>query len=189
MLESARKQTRPRTVDLYDKFCAVLYLLRTGCQWRDLPTDFPKWRTVHTYFMIWSEIDDDGKSLLERALKNQIGAAREKLERSASTSFLIVDAQSVKNSDTAENKGYDATKKASGIKCRIAVDTQGFPHAIAVTTAEVTDRDGAVKMLELCAGDLQTVKNVLADGGYTGEPFTDEVLGTLGATVQIAKRN
>ena len=95
----------------------------------------------------------------------------------------------MKNSNTAENKRYDAAKKVSGIKRHIAVDTQGFPHAIAVATAEVTDRDGAVKMLEPCAGDLQTVKNVLADGGYTGEPFTDEVLGTLGATVQIAKRN
>ena len=62
MLENARKQTRPRTVDLYEAFCAVLYLLRTGCQWRALPADFPKWRTVHAYFMIWSEVDEEGKS-------------------------------------------------------------------------------------------------------------------------------
>jgi transposase len=102
---------------------------------------------------------------------------------------LIVDAQSVKNSDTAESKGYDAGKKVCGIKRHIAVDTQGFPHAIAVTTAEVTDRGGAVKMFDRCAEDLQAVKNILADGGYTGEPFADEVLSTLGATVQIAKRN
>jgi hypothetical protein len=50
------------------------------------------------------------------------------------SSFLIVDAQSVKNTDTAEEKGYDAGKKVSGIKRHIAVDTQGLPHAIAVTT-------------------------------------------------------
>jgi transposase len=49
LLESARKKTAPRTVDLYEVFCAVLYLLRTGCQWRALPSDFPKWRTVHSY--------------------------------------------------------------------------------------------------------------------------------------------
>ena len=55
----------------------------------------------------------------------------------------IVDAQSVKNTDTAENKGYDAGKKVSGIKRHIAVDTQGFPHAIHITTANVTDRAGA----------------------------------------------
>ena len=68
LLESARKKTAPRKVDLYDVFCAVLYLLRTGCQWRALPSDFPKWRTVHSYFAIWSEPRDNG-SLLEQALK------------------------------------------------------------------------------------------------------------------------
>jgi transposase len=144
---------------------------------------------VHAYFAIWSEVDDQGKSLLERALKNQVAAARQRQKRSATTSFLIIDSQSVKNSDTAENKGYDAGKKVSGIKRHIAVDTQGFPHAIAVTTAEVTDRDGALKMLGRCAGDLQAVKNVLTDGGYTGQPFAAEVLATLGATVQVAKRS
>jgi hypothetical protein len=58
---------------------------------------------------------------------------------------LIVDAQSVKNTDTADRKGYDAAKKVSGIKRHIAVDTQGLPHAIAVTTAEVTDREAHCK--------------------------------------------
>ena len=57
---------------------------------------------------------------------------------------MIVDAQSVKNADTAGFKGYDAGKKVSGIKRHIAVDTQGLPHAVAVTTAEVTDRKGAL---------------------------------------------
>lgn len=68
LLESARKSTRPRSVDLYEVFCAVLYLLRTGCQWRALPSDFPKWRAVHAYFAIWSE-PREGGSLLEQALK------------------------------------------------------------------------------------------------------------------------
>ena len=65
---SARKATRPRRVDLYEVFCAVLYLLRTGCQWRALPSDFPTWRTVHSYFVIWSQARE-GASLLEQALK------------------------------------------------------------------------------------------------------------------------
>ena len=69
LLEGARKKTRPRTVDLYEVFCAVLYLLKSGCQWRLLPDGFPKWRTVHAYFTIWSEPDVQGVSLLERALK------------------------------------------------------------------------------------------------------------------------
>ncbi|MDO4705209.1 MAG: transposase [Comamonadaceae bacterium] len=69
ILEQARKRTKPRTVDLYEVFCAVLYLLRTGCQWRALPSDFPKWRTVYAYFAKCSEVDAEGVSLLERALK------------------------------------------------------------------------------------------------------------------------
>lgn len=68
LLESARKKTCPRRVDLYEVFCAVLYLLRSGCQWRMLPDEFPKWRTVHSYFVIWSE-PREGGSLLEQALK------------------------------------------------------------------------------------------------------------------------
>ena len=68
LLESARRKTSPRRIDLFEVFCAVLYLLRTGCQWRALPRDFPKWRTVHSYFAIWSE-PRGGGSLLEQALK------------------------------------------------------------------------------------------------------------------------
>ena len=68
LLESARRKTSPRRVDLYEVFCAVLYLLRSGCQWRMLPDEFPKWRTVHSYFSIWSE-PGEGGSLLEQALK------------------------------------------------------------------------------------------------------------------------
>ncbi|WP_221913965.1 IS5 family transposase [Thiorhodospira sibirica] len=191
LLESGRKKTAPRRVDLYDVFCAVLYRLGTGCQWRALPSEYPKWRTVHHSFTIWSE-PREGGSLLEQALKkNQVSAARKKQGRNASATRLIVDAQSVKNADTAEHKGYDAGKKVSGIKRPVAVDTQGLPHAVAVTTAEVTDRQGAVQALARCKTGLGCVPSVLADGGYTGRPFAEHVQKTLGehVTVHIAKRS
>jgi transposase len=97
----------------------------------------------------------------------------------------------VKNTDTAMQKGYDAGKKVSGIKRHIAVDTNGLPHAVAVTTAEVTDRKGALQALERCKDYLQCVKSLLVDGGYSGEPFAQGVRDTLGqeVTVQLAKRN
>lgn len=95
----------------------------------------------------------------------------------------------MKNTDSAGEKGYDAGKKVSGIKRHIAVDTQGLPHAIAVTTAEVTDRKGALLALSRHTTDLQAVKNILADGGYQGQSFADAVKQLLGAEVQIAKRN
>lgn len=70
ILEKARKKTRPRTVDLYEVFCGVLYVLRSGCQWRMLPSDFPAWQVCYSYFRQWkykaSEAED---SLLEEALK------------------------------------------------------------------------------------------------------------------------
>ena len=69
-LESARRRTKPRTVDLYDVFCGVLYLLKSGCQWRMLPADFPDWRTCYKYFRQWSERPDPAKySILEQVLK------------------------------------------------------------------------------------------------------------------------
>lgn len=123
--------------------------------------------------------------------KNQVGAAREKLGRNACSTFLIVDAQSVKNADTAGFKGYDAGKKVSGIKRHIAVDSLGLPHAVAVTTANVTDRQGALQAFERCKGSLGRVQSVLTDAGYVGKPFADGVKQRLGAhvTVQIAKRD
>ena len=97
----------------------------------------------------------------------------------------------MKNTDTAGNKGYDAGKKVSGIKRHIGMDTQGLPHAIAVTTAEVTDRKGALQAMQRCKDSLDKVQSVLADSGYVGEPFAQSVRETLGeaVTVQVAKRN
>lgn len=109
--------------------------------------------------------------------------------RNTKTSFCIIDAQSVKNTDTAENKGYDAGKKVSGIKRHIAVDTQGLPHAIEITTANITDRDGAITMVENAKNNLSEVENFLVDGGYTGEKFATEISKIIGATVEVAKRN
>ena len=109
--------------------------------------------------------------------------------REAKTTFIIIDAQSVKNADTAEEKGYDAGKKVAGIKRHIAVDTQGIPHAIWVTTANVTDRNGALEMFSSYTENLSKVRNILADGGYSGEKFANSVKQTLGCSVEMAKRN
>ena len=105
------------------------------------------------------------------------------------TSFCIVDAQSVKNTDTAENKGYDAGKKVSGIKRHIAVDTQGLPHAIHITTANISDRDGAILMLEIAKEKLIDVQNILVDGGYRGENFANKVHEIISSSVEVIKRN
>ena len=73
ILEGVRNKTRPREVDLYDVFCGLLYILKTGCQWRALPHEYPKLRTVYSYFEIWNEekiiLKKKQPSILEQVLK------------------------------------------------------------------------------------------------------------------------
>ena len=59
ILESAKKKTKPRKLELYDVYCGLIYVLTTGCQWRELPHDFPKWGSVYFYFQIWNKKEDD----------------------------------------------------------------------------------------------------------------------------------
>ena len=105
------------------------------------------------------------------------------------TSFGIIDAKSIKNTDTAGEKGYDAGKKVSGIKLHIAVDTLGLPHAIHVTCANVTDRKGAQEMIALHQEALSSINNFLVDGGYSGERFACTIRNIHGATIEVVKRN
>ena len=87
LLESARGKTSLRRVDMYEVFCTVQYLLRSGCQWRMLPEEFPKWRTVRSYFAIRSEPRETGAQRLQHALDSR-------------------RSRNVKNADTAGLKGY-----------------------------------------------------------------------------------
>lgn len=103
--------------------------------------------------------------------------------------MAIVDAQSVKNTETAHVRGYDGGKKISGIKRHIAVDTNGLPHAIHITAASETDRIGALQMFKKTKQDMAFVNTVLADGSYTSKPFREAIAALIGAKVEIAKRN
>ena len=103
--------------------------------------------------------------------------------------MVIVDAQSVKNTESAHVKGYDGGKKVSGIKRHVAVDTQGLAHACAVTAANVTDRTGATLMLRDKPAQLGLVEKVLVDGAYTGKAFATSINNLIGAEVEVAKRS
>jgi len=79
ILEGVKKKTRPRQLDLYELFCGVLYVLKSGCQWRMLPLDFPKWRSVYEYFVKWSKkFSPHQESALEVCLK-KIGSRGSKV--------------------------------------------------------------------------------------------------------------
>jgi len=116
-------------------------------------------------------------SLLERTLKNKVGVVRQQQGRNAKTNCCIVDAQSVKNIDCVRGKGYRAGEKLSGIKRHIAVDSQGLPHAIVVTTAEVTDIHSGkvIEAIRRNRGNLLSVARVLVDGSYTVQLFAEIV--------------
>ena len=191
-LLTARRRTKPRIVDLYDVFRGVLYVLKSGCQWRMLPADLPQWQTCYKYFRQLPAMERAaqlGATFHSGAsLKKSVGAVRQSNGRKERTSFCIVDAQSVKNTDSAENKGYDAGKKVSGIKRHIAVDTQGLPHAIHVTTANVTDRAGALAMFDHHQADMGQVQKVLVDGGYTGKPHWEGLCQGRAAVVGRHRR-
>ena len=98
-LLTARRRTKPRTVDWYDVFCdvfcGVLYVLKSGCQWRMLPADLPQWQTCCKYFRQWSERPNPRQpSILEQVLKKSVAAVRQSNGRKERTTFRIVDAVS-----------------------------------------------------------------------------------------------
>ena len=113
-LTEGKKKTHPSTYDLYDIFCAVLYLLKEGCTWRAIPHDFPKWQNVRYHYDIQAKPDENGVSILNRVLRKLAEAEREKNGRETQTKMIIVDSKSIQNADTAEKKGYDAGKKHLG---------------------------------------------------------------------------
>ncbi|MCA9364687.1 MAG: IS5 family transposase [Candidatus Moranbacteria bacterium] len=189
-LEEVKKKTKPRKHDLYDIFCAILYILKSCFQWNMLSSDYPSYKTVHYYFQIWGKKKNKKtSSVLEAVLKKMVEEERMKNDRNSSASMGIVDAQSVKNVHTAREKVYDAGKEVSSIKRHIIVDTNGLPNALAVTTANVTDRKGAIEAIETNKKYFKRVKKILVDGGYSRENFASEVKKILKAETEIAKRN
>ena len=100
----AKPGGRHRSVDVREVMNGILYLVRTGCSWRQLPHDFPPWGTVHYYYWsfrqqgIWQEIHD--------ALRSKVRVAA---GRKVSPSAAIIDSQSVK---TKEKGGHEATTRA-----------------------------------------------------------------------------
>ena len=110
-LETAKKITHPRIYDLYDIFCAVLYVLREGCRWRSLPHDYPKWQNCYKHYKIWKQKAADGKSILDKVLEELVTSERIIAGRKPKPSLGIVDSKSVKNTFIAKKKAMMEGKK------------------------------------------------------------------------------
>lgn len=175
---------RNRKHSLREILNAILYLVKTGIQWRMMPNDFPKWPIVYYYFAKWKK--DGTWEIMHEALVEKL---RKKEGRNEDPTAAIIDAQSVKSTLVgAENKGFDAGKKIKGIKRHILVDTLGYILAIVVQGADVQDRDGAIDVFEKMVESWKKIIKVFADGGYRGK-LIESIKAKFAITLEIVKRN
>ncbi|MFD8983023.1 IS5 family transposase [Streptomyces sp. NPDC059564] len=149
---------RPPEHDLRDIMDAILYLDRTGVQWRCLPHDFPHWNTVYGYF---AKCADEGVFAQLNSLLRQL--LREKEARDAEPSACVMDAQSVKTSTSvhASSQGIDAGKKIVGRKRSIVTDTLGPLIGVLVTASSVQDSVAGTTLLDQVAADHPRVRKVI----------------------------
>src|SRR3954447_11904168 len=153
---------RPRTTDPRDVIDAVFYLLRTGCQWRYLPKDFPPKSTVWRYFDEWRH--NGTLDTIHDRLRTKV-RAREKPYSPRTTAS--VDSQSVDTTSGGEQRGRDNAKNVDGRKRHIVVDSMGLLLAVLVTAAGVDDATAAQELFPRLEGQpVGKVARVFADNKY-----------------------
>lgn len=155
---------RPRQVSLRQVVNAILYVLKTGCQWRQLPREFPAWTAVYYYFYRWTQ--DGTWERLNHTLRSRL---RQKGGRHKHPTGACLDSQSVKGTAVPGVRGYDAGKHVNGRKRHILVDTLGLLLTVVVTVASVQDRDGARVLLSRLPGGGKKLRKIWVDGGYAGQ--------------------
>ena len=184
VIKNIENDKRKRKHDLRELWNALLYIAKSGCQWRMMPINFPKWQLVYYYFRKW-----ESYGIIENVHDTIHERVRVKMGKQASPSLGLMDSQSVKTSSMTIEKGYDGNKKVNGRKRHIITDTLGFLMGIVIHDANMNDREGAKLVLKNVQHKYPRLKKIIVDQGYTGEliDWTMRVFGwVLEVVVKVA---
>jgi putative transposase len=175
---------RPRKTDMRDVVDAIFYLLRTGCQWRYLPKDFPPKSTVWKYFDQWRHngtLDE-----IHDALRKKVRSAEKPYQPRTTAS---VDSQSIDATCGGEQRGRDNHKNVNGRKRHIVVDSMGLLLAVLVTAASIDDAKAAQVLFPRLEGQpVRKVARVFADNKYHNFALYEWVENNAGWQLVIVRR-
>jgi transposase len=176
---------RPMTHDLRAMADAIAYVTRNGIEWRALPADFPPWEAVYAFYQRWN-----ARGLPQHLAARLRGRLRAHQGRPEDPSGCIIDSQIIKCADTVAKatSGYHGGKKITGRGRHLITDTEGWPLALSVTAASVSDKAGARLVTARLGRLLATLAIMWADTGYNGAPMRDWMLKTAGISLEIVAR-
>jgi putative transposase len=161
---------------------AILYINKTGAQWRMLPKEYPPWKTVYDHYSNWNR-----RRVWEAALDELNALRRENNGRTPTPSYAIIDSQSVKTVSSSEERGFDGGKKIKGRKRHIVVDTLGQLITVLVHAANIHDTVAGCDVLRRARAKFPSIAAFSGDAGYRGTAvkFAED---TLGVKLHISKK-